>query len=211
MKSINPELAVLRVHESLPGSNFHANRKLMVYEKDQMDKLFDNLWKRAVRRGNCILFVLKILILVSSFITPCVLDLLTNNLKITDYDQKVSIPLLGDGFTQQDASFIYSIVLVMNMVAGLFIHTQYSFQNNKLRYEGRTILQYIMYRKQMDSRPKDLTNAEGEKEEEADINNLMLSDSDTVMMMFTNFHDCWFAIVSLAITLFLLFFKVTRL
>jgi len=208
MKSINPERAVLHVHESLPGNSFHANRKLMTYNQESIDKLFNNLWKRVVRRGNCILFVIKVLILVSSFVTPCVLDLLTNNLKITDYDQKVSIPLLGDGFTQQQASFIYSTVLVINMIAGLFIHTQYSFQNNKLRYEGRTILQYIMYRKQMDSRPKDNTNAEGEKQDEPDINNLMLSDSDTVMLTFDNFHASWFAIVSLAITLLLLFFKL---
>ena len=207
LTSLYPEVSTEKVHQYLPRNDQDENRKLMSYDSKSVEDLFRDLWKSTIRRKFIIIGILKALGIATHFFIPFLLDLLTNNFKLTDYNERVTI-LLFFTVTSEQASWIYSGLVIINMIIGCIFGSQYTYQINKLKYQAKTVLQYIIYRKLLEGKPKDSGNKEEDKTEGADINNLVTADCDTFLGTFWNFHEAWACFVSLAIALTMLFFKV---
>lgn len=183
-----------------------SESKLISYDEKSIDELIQNLWKKIVRRRNIIIGFIKALTVMSNFLTPYLLDILTNNFKILNNEEQVVVSGVGMTISVEQSSWIYSFLLIFNMVVNVFLGIYYQWQMNKLRYEGKTVLQYLIYRKLIEAKPKESSSKE--EDAEANINNLISADCDTFLNLFDNFHQAWSALVCLIVTLFVLYLKV---
>jgi len=107
LTSLYPEASANKVHQMMAQTNQDENGKLMSYDNKSVEELFRNLWKSVIRKKFIIIGILKALGILNHFITPFMLDLLTNNFKIEHSHD----PLTIFGFwtvTSEQASWIYS-------------------------------------------------------------------------------------------------------
>lgn len=153
LSPLSPNNIVEKLNTLLPGDKHQLESKLISYDPESIDELIHNLWKKIVRGRNIIIGIIKAFTVVSNFLTPYLLDILTNNFKIANNEELVVIS--GDmRINVEQMSWIYSFLLIFNMVVNMFLGVHYQWQMNKLRYEGKTVLQYLIYRKLIEAKPK---------------------------------------------------------
>jgi len=109
---------------------------------------------------------------------------------------------LGTTISLQALNWIYATILVFIMVFGVFLDTQQTWHLNRLRYQGKMVLQFLLYYKLVVAK-----SVEGGGSD-ASLNNLISSDCDTFVNIFYNFHEAWASLVNLAAIIVILFFKV---
>jgi hypothetical protein len=146
---------------------------------------------------------------LSSFLAPFMLDLLTDSFKHTEYDLNTHT-FLNIQLSYRNLLLTYCTILILNNLLGVFFDTQYNYRINILKYETKTALQYLVYNKLTKlTKTKSSKTENGEEFEDVNINNLALIDSENIVGVFAGFHQTWSSAFSLCFIVAILYIKVS--
>ena len=179
------------------------------YDHEVSTKILNMLWSSKLLMKNLRIFLIKICGILTSFTAPIMLDALTDLFKQEDpHMQTFNFLSLTLVITNKNLRWLFCGILVVNNLLSIYFETQYNFHLNKLKYEFKTILQYLIFSKLIKLPNLSSTNNKNSDDEEANVNNLATVDCETIVGLFMNFHQTWSSFLSLCIIIIILFFKV---
>jgi hypothetical protein len=145
--------------------------------------------------------LMKLIFVAFYFMTPYLLELLT----ATYEEDEVVEEQRGKN---EVTVWVYAAALLVVMLGELLLKNKYNWELMKMRFEYGTILRYLMFCKFTRLKESQESTNEKKKEEEASFLNVF-NEVDTTMMFFENMNDTWYWIICLAITVVILFLKVS--
>jgi len=171
------------------------------YLHEVSKEVCEKLWRKIVIKRNILIGIIKFFSILTSFLAPIMLDLLTTLFKQDFNDNSLEY--------QKNIGWIFCGILIANNFFGLFLETQYQFQVNKLKYEAKTVLQYLIYNKltRLQAFGSHTEDSPSPKIQ-ANVNNLATIDTETIVGFFLNVHQTWSSFVSLCAVIVILFFKL---